>query len=197
MIGLVAITLPEFFDTEAQCINALFASGLRLLHLRKPEASFSDVEKLLAAIDSRYYNRIAMHYHHSLAVKYSLGGVHLSAVTPSVPNNWHGRISRSCHSLEELQKSAGDCSYAFLSPIFDSISKVGYSSNFSLNELQRAATQNIINSNVVALGGITPENCSVVRSIGFGGAAVLGGLWISRDAKKIVARFEQYNAAWQ
>ena len=36
---------------------------------------------------------------------------------------------------------------------------------------------------MIALGGVTPENMSLVQDYGFGGAAVLGGLWkgLSRD----------------
>lgn len=196
MIGLVAITLPDFFDTEAQCINSLFASGLPMLHLRKPEAKFNDVEQLLLAIDKRYYNRIAIHYHHDLAIRYSLGGIHLSGATPKIPIGWQGRVSRSCHSLTEVSQYSSSCSYVFLSPIFNSISKHGYNSNFSIKDLQLAVTQNIINSKVVALGGISTDNISQVRALGFGGAAVLGALWTSREPQKIIKRFEQFKAAW-
>lgn len=197
MIGLVAITLPEFFPAEAQCINSLFASGLPMLHLRKPEANLCDVERLLLSIDTRYYDRIAIHYHHELAMRYSLGGIHLSGIAPDVPAGWQGRVSRSCHSLAEVEQYSPQCSYVFLSPIFDSISKQGYNSKFTLSDLQSAAVQGIINSRVVALGGITTDNLSQVRALGFGGAAVLGALWQSREPQKIIQRFEQFNAAWQ
>lgn len=197
MIGLIAITLPHFFDTEAQCINSLFASGLPMLHLRKPEANFSDVEQLLLSIDKRYYNRIAIHYHHDLAIHYSLGGIHLSGIAPDVPTGWKGRVSRSCHSLAEVEQYSNSCSYVFLSPIFDSISKHDYNSNFSMADLQLAAKQGIINSHVVALGGISTDNLSTVRKIGFGGAALLGALWTSREPQKIIKRFEQFKVAWQ
>ena len=45
---LIAISWPSFFKEEASIINALFEQGLSVLHIRKPEASEADVEKLVA-----------------------------------------------------------------------------------------------------------------------------------------------------
>ena len=67
--------------------------------------------------------------------------------------------------------------YVFLSPIFDSISKRGYRSQFSLTELQKAAAEGIIDSKVVALGGITKDKLPLLQSLHFGGAAMLGAIW--------------------
>lgn len=67
--------------------------------------------------------------------------------------------------------------YVFLSPIFDSISKSGYHSAFTLEVLQQAAAHNIIDEKVVALGGVTPDKVKWLRQIGFGGAAMLGAVW--------------------
>ena len=67
--------------------------------------------------------------------------------------------------------------YLFLSPIFDSISKAGYKSNFTIDELRAAADAGIIDSRVFALGGVTPDRLSLLQSIGFGGAVMLGAVW--------------------
>lgn len=45
--------------------------------------------------------------------------------------------------------------YLFLSPIFDSISKRGYLSQFSFESLQNAAKEGLIDGKVFALGGVT------------------------------------------
>ena len=69
----------------------------------------------------------------------------------------------------------------FLSPIYDSISKEGYGAAFSRIDLKQAADEGIIDSKVLALGGVSLEHIPEVRSMGFGGAAVLGALWQAKE----------------
>ena len=61
MLKLIAISLPTFFKDEAEVINALFESGLPLLHLRKPNADVGDVEKLIKHISPDFHDRLTMH----------------------------------------------------------------------------------------------------------------------------------------
>ena len=58
---LIAISWPSFFKEEASIINALFEQGLSVLHIRKPEASEADVEKLVAHIRPEFHDRLTMH----------------------------------------------------------------------------------------------------------------------------------------
>ena len=67
--------------------------------------------------------------------------------------------------------------YVFLSPIFDSISKVGYHAAFAPDLLNRAAEEKIIDRKVIALGGINAENIELVKQWNFGGVALLGDIW--------------------
>ncbi|MBR4069629.1 MAG: thiamine phosphate synthase, partial [Bacteroidaceae bacterium] len=67
--------------------------------------------------------------------------------------------------------------YLLLSPIYNSISKPGYDTPFSTQQLTEAHNSRIIDSRVVAMGGITPENISSTMRYGFGGVAILGCLW--------------------
>lgn len=62
----------------------------------------------------------------------------------------------------------------FLSPIFDSVSKQGYTSAFTDNVLKQASKDGIIDNKVVALGGVTPDKINYLRQLNFGGAAMLG-----------------------
>ena len=87
--------------------------------------------------------------------------------------------SRSCHSLEEVTEWKERCNYVSLSPIFDSISKQGYRSAFSREELQQARRDGIIDDKVFALGGITFDRLPEVETLGFGGAMILGDAWKS------------------
>ena len=72
--------------------------------------------------------------------------------------------------------------YVFMSPIYDSISKVNYYSTYTAEELRDAQRTKIIDSKVMALGGINTGNLLEIKDFGFGGAAILGDLWNRFDA---------------
>ena len=127
------------------------------------------------AVPERCYSRISLHDCHDMALRYGLGGVHLNGRNPVPPSGFAGLVSRSCHSFEELGRYAGKCDYMFLSPVFDSISKRGYSSHFSLEDIK--SNSGIVNDRVFALGGVSADNIGLLPDAGFGGAAVLGYLW--------------------
>lgn len=177
---LIVITLPHFYPEEADDITALFRTGLPTLHLRKPQASPQEVEQLLCRIPQAYHPRIVLHDFYQLAEAYPVGGIHLTGRHPQAPAGYKGSISCSCHTLEEAQRRKADCAYILLSPIFDSISKQGYAATFTPEELILAARSGIIDHRVVALGGITAKHLPLLRSIGFGGAALLGDVWRHR-----------------
>lgn len=182
-MDIIVITRPDFFDGETHLANSLFGCGMRRLHLRKPGASEDQLEKWLKDIDSQYHDRIVLHDCHSLAMKYGLGGVHLNSRNPEAPAGLPEgmTVSRSCHSFSELEKFKDSCSYLFLSPIYDSISKEGYGAAFSRIDLEKAAGSGIIDRKVFALGGVSAGRIREIRSLGFGGAAVLGALWQAGD----------------
>ena len=170
----LAITSPTFFAGEAQFIHRLFACGVDIVHLRKPGASEADCARLLDDLSSDDRQRIVIHDFFELAKPYGLLGIHLSARRSTVPDGWQGHVSRSCHSLEEVKRYKDACDYVFLSPIFDSVSKQGYASAFAYETLKQASSDGIIDGKVVALGGVTPDKISRLRSLNFGGAAMLG-----------------------
>lgn len=181
----IIITLPHFFEGEAEKIVSFLEDGTAdIVHIRKPGATEEDVERLiqqiLAAVpdeSSSVNSRLVIHDHHRLAVKYAFHGIHLNSRFPSAPEGWHGSISRSCHSLEEVKAWKDRCNYLSLSPIFDSISKKGYMSAFSEEEIRRAFQEGIIDEKVVALGGVTFDKLDKVKEMGFGGAMILGDAW--------------------
>ena len=79
------------------------------------------------------------------------------------------------------------CQYVFLSPIFDSISKVGYAAAFPEEQLRQAAKERLIDRQVVALGGVTATNIAALRAWHFGGAAFLGDVWSRMDDPNVDA----------
>jgi thiamine-phosphate pyrophosphorylase len=102
---------------------------------------------------------------------------------------WHNNIfpwQGSAHSFEELKKINADI--CFLGPVFDSISKFGYKSKFSSQELKDgiAAWRDFQkkenrSQKLFALGGVATENIAELAALGFDGAAVLGAVWHSTD----------------
>ena len=61
-------------------------------------------------------------------------------------------------------------------------SKVNYYSTYTAEELREAQRAKIIDSKVMALGGINEDNLLEIKDFGFGGAVVLGDLWNKFDA---------------
>lgn len=172
------ITLPWFFVGEAARIVALLQRReVDYVHIRKPGARREDMEKLVESIPQAYRNRIVLHDHFPLAEKYRLFGIHLNRRNPEVPRGWKGSVSRSCHSLEEVVRWKNRCDYVTLSPIFDSISKAGYRSAFTREEIAEAARKGIIDEKVMALGGVTFNKMKEVTAMGFGGGMILGDAW--------------------
>lgn len=172
------ITLPWFFVGEAARIVALLQRReVDYVHIRKPEARWEDMEKLVESIPQACRNRIVLHDHFPLAEKYRLFGIHLNRRNPEVPRGWKGSVSRSCHSLEEVVRWKDRCDYVTLSPIFDSISKAGYRSAFTREEIAEAARKGIIDEKVMALGGVTFNKMKEVTAMGFGGGMILGDAW--------------------
>ena len=189
---LIVITYPDFIAEEATKINALFDAGLELLHLRKPQASKEDYLSLLNAIHSQYHAKIKIHEYFECIDDYNLLGVHLNARNPMYKGVKQANMSKSCHSLDELSK-IDEYDYVFLSPIFDSISKEGYTSNFSNEMLKEASCQGIINDKVIALGGIDKETLPLIKHYAFGGVAVLGSVWKGENVVNCFAQLKIEN----
>ena len=170
----ITVTSPSFFDGEASFIGRLLSGGADLVHLRKPGAAESDCARLLDKLTAEERKRIVIHDFFELAGPYGLHGIHLNARRGEIPYGYNGLVSRSCHSLEEVKIWKPVCSHILLSPVFDSISKQGYSAGFTPEVLRRAAGEGIIDEKVIALGGVTPDKLPLLHSLGFGGAAMLG-----------------------
>ena len=185
---LIVITEPQFVTNEATIIAQLLHWGVDLIYLRKPESSADDLAKLIEAIPTVYHNRLVLHDHFDLATHFTLHGLHLNRRNSVLPPNHKGTVSQSCHTLDEVKACKTKYDYVFLSPVFNSISKLGYTSAFTPKALSEAKKQGLIDQKVVALGGITATNIDKTKYYGFGGVALLGDIW-SRTADK---NFEEY-----
>lgn len=174
---LIVITNEVIFDNEGLILNKLFTEGMQTLHLRKPFASEDEERYLLSQIDRQYHKHIVIHDHFDLLKTFNLKGVHLNRRNSFRPQIADISVSCSCHSFECIEASMNNHNYMFLSPIFDSISKYGYSHAFIEEQLLNAKSGYLINEKVIALGGINQKTIPLAVKYGFGGVAVLGGLW--------------------
>lgn len=188
MMKTVVITDTHFSDNEAEMIRIILSEGIDRVHIRKPGSSESDFRRLIEAVPERMYPALTLQDHVGLAVGYGIGGVHLNSRNPSVPAGFKGKVSRSCHSLEEVARCREE-DYLFLSPIYDSISKNGYRSAFTEKSLSES--DGIIGPKVYALGGVRPENLPELERYGFGGAAFLGYVWKDATPENIVLRIRE------
>lgn len=181
----ILITRPDYFSGEEEVLNTLFDNGLDLLHIRKPDTPVYMMERLLSLINPKYYKKIVVHDYFDLQKEFGLLGVHLNSRSKTLPEGYEGQVSMSCHSLEEVAGHKSGCDYVFLSPVYDSVSKAGYKSAFTKSQLKAAGS--IIDRKVIALGGITVDNIKEVKSLGFGGVAMIGGLWDKFDELKDIS----------
>ena len=172
----IVITAPGPMPGEVETVNRLFEAGLHVLHLRKPGWGREEVERFARGVEPRFRERVVVHGHRELVREYGLRGVHLplkEVVEHGVEDGL--QVSVSCHSMEEVRALPGGVAYAFLSPVFDSVSKPGYRGAFEEEELRAFLRETPVP--VVALGGVTAENAARCRWMGFDGVAVLGYIW--------------------
>lgn len=167
----IVITSPDYVEDEASKLTRLLDAGVDYIHIRKPAWTVREVKQLVDDIPYNYRKQLKLHGHFDLLNEVTLGGVHLNSRNPIAPKTTN-RISRSCHSLEEVS-ACQDLEYVTLSPIFDSISKSGYKSKFNISSLIPYLSK----YRVVALGGITTDSLPILSDAGFYGAALLGDIW--------------------
>lgn len=192
---LILISSPTKVNEEATLINHFFDEGLDLLHLRKPQDSKEDVMALIEKIDSRYHIKISLHQHHQLIYNYGINRLHFSEhvrrglrkdPTQILINRGY-QLSTSVHSTEEFELLHDAFSYSFIGPVFDSISKPGYTAK--VENVRPSVQRNI---KAVAIGGIKASNVHQLKGH-FEGAAILGAIWCSDSP---LSHFLQIRKIW-
>lgn len=179
---------------EQKIVNELFEAGLQTFHLRKPMFSVKELRSWLDGIAPEHRGKISLHTFHDLVQDYGLGGVHLSErqrnhCRPSreqveylLEHNSGLRLTSSFHDLAELRFAPSRYEFAFISPVFDSISKPHFRAAFDKEELKETVEH--ARNNVAALGGVNRDRLAEVANLGFAGAALLGAVWSSPDPVK-------------
>lgn len=195
----ILISSSDKFNTELDILPHLFENGLDVFHLRKPKYSYRKMKEYLSLVPKNYHNRIIIHSHHLLALTYNLKGLHITRKQKDNPVKTFFRtkflklikpelaITTSFHSLKTLLSSKRKYEYVFLSPVFDSISKLGHKGVFMPDELKNALRK--IQQKVIALGGLEINNVRLAKEYGFAGIALQGAIW--KTEKNRVETFKE------
>jgi len=184
---LIVITPSKDVPDEPMLVSRMFESGLTTLHLRKPKYSTAQMRDYIKEIPEHYHNRIIIHSHHSLAIKFKLKGIHLSRQHFS--KKWryvlirlrlklkfgHTSKSRSYSKLQEAYKKEDhDFDYYLIGTMFNNMNGDLYSGFYP--EGITAANKNC-GKKLVARGGATPAIIEKAVKYGFYGIAFNSYLW--------------------
>jgi len=186
---LLVITPAKDVADETNIVTKMFESGLTTLHLRKPRYSTNQMANYIKEIPIVYHNRIVIHSHHKLAIKFNLKGIHLTNMHLSKKwKYWYvrlrlrlkfGAISKS-RSYSRLQQTYNTEEHSFnyflLGTMFNSLTGGFYSGFYE--EGVRAAIKNN-NKKFVARGGTTPDIIKKAKDMGFFGIAFNSFIWDS------------------
>jgi len=179
----------------------------------KPGRGQDDKTELLERLAPRWASRLVLHGSPVLAERYGIPQVHgavelrggqgRSGGGPVVEAPQRGgfvagaagggplvggpgaAISTSVHSWKEFEALPAGLAYAFISPLFDSISKPGYRANTALLR----QPEGTLPCMPIGLGGIGADTIGEMIHSGWKGAAVLGWIWGEPGAE--VRRYEQ------
>lgn len=164
--------------SECYTLELLIDIDIDYLHIRK-EASADDeyVTRIINRLPKSYRPKIVLHGHPEVAKRYAIGGLHHKSGTDYLQDSGTEFQTKAFHSIEEIKNCKYPYRYGFLSPIFDSISKEGYSAAFDQEELRQFLNSDQKPFPIVALGGIHKGNVQECKDMGFDGVAVLGTVW--------------------
>lgn len=186
---MIVISNPFAVANEIKIIHSLFEEGLPLLHIRKPDFSEMEMAQFIHQIKPEYRSNLVLHSHHGLVEDFGINRIHFSEKerksqfdNPVRLSKSYRHKSTSTHAIEDFNALENDFDYAFLSPVYKSISKDNYSPKTDLFEALKSRTN--IKTKVIALGGISPENIDKTIQNGFDNVALLGSIWKNENPTK-------------
>lgn len=183
---LIVISSPDFLLNEGLLLTDILKEGVDYLHIRKPNAEVEEVRQLLNVLPTQFHDKIKLHYFRELLSEYPLIGYHHSS------QSTYDRLievsqSKSFHQFEEIESNQFPYDYCFLSPVFPSISKQGYSPTYSLDQIELFLAQQS-NQQIIALGGVNEQNCKELKKRGFSGVAIMGTIWNEKNTDSILKK---------
>ncbi|WP_374458562.1 thiamine phosphate synthase [Chryseobacterium taeanense] len=189
---IIVITPEERIQRETELINEFFHEGLDLLHIRKPFVNRQEMEDFIQKIDLNFHSRLVLHSHYDIAREFNISRFHFRET-----DRQNGLfkpftdqlISTSVHDIETFNALHEEWDYAFISPVFPSISKKGYGKDSTiLNDMKKRSNSAV---KLIALGGINENNIHEVFNSGADGVALLGRIWESNEPLKVFRKCRQ------
>lgn len=189
---IIVITPEEMIKNETELINELFQEGLDLLHIRKPFINSKEMTDFINQINSEFHSQLVLHSHYDLVENFNISRFHFREIDRQ--NNVHESftnkiISTSVHDIETFNELGEEWEYAFISPIFPSISKKGYGENSTI--LKDIKKRTHFNVKLIALGGINENNINNAFESGVDGVALLGAIWESDKPLNVFRKCRQ------
>ncbi|MEN2413971.1 thiamine phosphate synthase [Flavobacterium mesophilum] len=181
---MILITNPFFVEDEIQILHSLLEEGLSLLHIRKPDFSELEITQFIRQIKLEFRTNLVLHNHYQIAEDFGICSFHFSEKERINNNRSFENCkskSTSTHSIEDFN-SLENFDYAFLSPVFKSISKENYLPERDL--FKEIKSRKNHKTKMVALGGIDSQNIQEVLEKGFDDVALLGSIWKNENPLK-------------
>ncbi|WP_263602074.1 thiamine phosphate synthase [Chryseobacterium sp. PET-29] len=189
---IIIITPEKIVPNETEVINELFQEGLDLLHIRKPVMNLEEMKDFIQKINSEFHHRLVLHSHYDLAESYNISRHHFREIdrhNELYKSLRDKTISTSVHDIETFNELSENWEYAFISPVFPSISKKGYGKDSEiLNDIKK---RNHSNVKLIALGGIHEDNIHIISDSNLDGVALLGAIWENNQPIEIFKKCRQ------
>ncbi|MDT0685945.1 thiamine phosphate synthase [Autumnicola psychrophila] len=197
---LILFTSEENMAAEREQLIHFFKNGLPLLHVRKPKMTEEELKLWLSDFEEKQLQKMVLHQHLHLAEVFPVKGIHLKEsfrskkeYLPEYVEQFQMKgftVSSSFHEAENLKSEASLFDYVFLSPVFTSVSKKGYSGKaFNVGNLP---------FKVIALGGVEADKISKAKEMGYAGVAVLGAVWLAENKNQAFTEiYNEYKNVYQ
>ena len=202
---LIVITPARDVEDEQSLVTKMFESGLQTLHLRKPRYSTNRLKEYIKQIPEHFHNRIVIHTHHDLALKFKLKGIHLGKIHLS--KRWqyfflrlrlklrfdHLSKSRSYSRLQQLfVNEERNYDYFLLGTMYNNMTGELYSGFYEAGLTNALKTSG---KKIIARGGTTISSIEKSKKYGFNGIAFNSYLWSAEQPydrfMKILKEFER------
>ena len=189
---LILITPEQKKTDELKLVNDLFDEGLPRLHIRKTNFAVKDYADYIRRISEIHHSKLVLHGGgFELLSEFNIRGLHFNSqqlADTQLLDRWfnnHSELTKSgsFHHWTEIAKFSYPLDYAFISPVFDSISKTDYKAGIGLSGL--GALRKYMNDNgqrcprIYGMGGIDSPHLKVLSEYHFDGAVVYGAIWKS------------------
>jgi hypothetical protein len=191
----ILFTYPEALPHETLLLQNLMQDEWDFLHVSKPDYSKDELINFLELIPN-YHHKVVLHSHFELIQEFDLAGININAKAIAnlsyqeeltsacdmrelclkdgqlyVRGERPDLVSYSANRFGEIQQLPFQTDYVFLSPIFDSISKLDYHSALDDHEVLTAFLKTA-DRRVIALGGINNDRIEFCKQLGFDGYAM-------------------------